>query len=147
MASSVADCPFCGIAASRTRDAVVVAESRDWVAFFPREPAALGHTLVIPREHVADFWQLPVEAIPRLMRAAQVVGEAVCSATGADGMNLITSAGVVAEQSVFHLHLHLLPRWAGDGIEIWPDPDPQHDVGQLRDTADAIRRLLADMEA
>jgi histidine triad (HIT) family protein len=94
---------------------------KKWVAFFPNEPATPGHTLIIPREHIPDLWACGPELAADLMGAAVLVGRAVSAAVAPDGMNLITSAGSAAGQTVFHLHLHVVPRWTSDPIgEIWP---------------------------
>lgn len=142
MLSTSAECSFCRIAASARPEAIIVDEDRDWLAFFPREPAALGHTLVVPRQHVADFWELPANSISGLLRAAQEVGVAIRSATEAEGLNLITSSGSAAEQTVPHLHLHLLPRWEGDGITIWPERDRAYGAEELLHAATGIRQAL-----
>jgi histidine triad (HIT) family protein len=98
-----------------------VCEGTEWVAFFPLEPATPGHTLVIPRKHFRDLWRVEPKIANELMCAVQLVGRAICSALSAEGMNLITSAGAAAEQTIYHVHLHLVPRWEQDGFErIWP---------------------------
>jgi histidine triad (HIT) family protein len=78
------------------------------------------------------------------MEAVQRVGRAICSALAAEGMNLITSAGEAAEQSVYHVHLHLVPRWKDDGFgRIWP---VQSTVSsrEEHDAAARIRAALAE---
>lgn len=95
-------------------------ESENWVAIFPIDPATPGHTLVIPRTHVPDIWMLDTDLASDLMGAVLLVGNAIRKAITPSGLNLITSAGEAAEQTVFHLHLHLLPRYTADGIDIWP---------------------------
>lgn len=126
------DCPFCAIASGRDPSAHVVAQGPEWVAFFPLEPATAGHTLVIPRTHMADVWSAPSDLAGPLMRAVMQVGQAVRSELEPQGMNLISSAGGAAEQTVFHLHLHLVPRWEGDGFaRIWPDHGIEEDLGKL----------------
>jgi histidine triad (HIT) family protein len=113
-------CDFCLIVRGEA-EAEVVCEGETWVAFFPVEPATPGHTLVIPRAHVRDLWKVPHSLEVDLMRAVVHVGRAIEEALSPAGMNLITSAGSAAEQSVFHLHLHLVPRWREDGFgQIWP---------------------------
>lgn len=132
-------CDFCVIAQEQGR-ADIVAEGEAWVAFFPFEPATPGHTLVIPRIHVADLWSVDVEMGDALMRAVLRVGRAIDSALNPDGMNLITSAGRVAEQTLFHVHLHLVPRWRDDGFgRIWP-PD-RHNSKFTRE------KLVADIRS
>lgn len=116
-----APCDFCAIARGEAPDAVIVAEGIDWLAFFPLDPATRGHTLVIPRVHVPDFWSAEPGLAASVATAALEVGRAIQDALAPEGMNLITSSGTAAEQTVFHLHLHLVPRWRTDHFgKIWP---------------------------
>jgi len=109
------------------------------MAFFPPNPATPGHTLVIPRVHVADLWQVDPPLASDLMAAVIRVGRAIETALSPEGMNLITSAGETAEQSVFHLHMHVVPRWHRDGFgRIWPAEGSFQDA-DLEDVADRIR--------
>src|SRR4051812_20757597 len=103
------DCPFCAIARGEDGSVEIVCERSQWVAFFPPEPATPGHTLIIPRAHVRDLWHADPELGAVLMEAVIHVGNAVQTAVSPDGMNLISSAGEAAEQTVFHLHLHIVP--------------------------------------
>jgi histidine triad (HIT) family protein len=114
-------CDFCRIANGIEETPFLICERNSWVAFFPLEPATTGHTLVVPKNHATDFWSMPVEAAAQLAEAAWEVGRAVGAALEPLGMNLITSAGGIAEQTVYHVHLHVVPRWPGDQIyPIWP---------------------------
>jgi len=118
----VRDCDFCGIVRGE-QPAQVVYETEAVLAFLPLNPAATGHTLVIPRLHTPDFLSCPAPLAGTLAAAAAHVGRAVRAAVAADGMNLITSAGKAASQTVFHLHVHLVPRWDGDALgRLWPLP-------------------------
>jgi histidine triad (HIT) family protein len=133
------NCEFCSIAQSKDRFAEVVCENTNWIAFFPLNPATPGHTLVIPRRHVADLWQLDLPLGSELMTAVIGVGRAIEQAMRPEGMNLITSAGETAEQTVFHLHLHIVPRWRRDGFgHIWP-VEGKFDDASLEGFADRIR--------
>ncbi len=115
------DCPFCRIAEGRDPDVEIVCAAPSWVAFFPKNPATPGHTLVIPRDHVPDVWALEAKLAGELMNAVVQVGRAIRSAVTPAGLNLISSAGDVAEQTVYHLHLHVVPRYPGDDLHpIWP---------------------------
>ena len=115
------DCDFCAIVRGDEPEAQVVCEAESWVAFFPLQPATPGHTLVVPRRHVPDLWSVDSHLGAELMAAVIRVGHAVREAMLPQGINLITSAGKVAEQTVFHVHLHVVPRWEHDGFgEIWP---------------------------
>jgi histidine triad (HIT) family protein len=138
-------CPFCAIAAGRDTAVEVVCRSEEWIAFFPDAPATLGHTLVIPRSHVRHLWAADAKLGAVLMDAVVRVGNAVMSALNPDGMNLISSAGLAAQQTVTHLHLHVVPRWFDDAIDpIWP---PKEFVPRrlTREAADLIRGELAGM--
>ena len=110
-----AECPFCEIFAGRGEAQIV----RSWLggtypmlAIRPLEPVTPGHLLVIPSRHVPDFTSEPHVTAVTVAHAAQLAAE-----LGHD-MNLITSRGPAATQSVFHLHLHLVPRTAGDGLAL-----------------------------
>jgi histidine triad (HIT) family protein len=134
------DCDFCKIARGEDRSARVLCAGERWVAFFPLNPATLGHTLIIPRTHVADLWQAEPNQGAELMVAVIKVGNAIKSALAAEGMNLISSAGSVAEQTVFHLHLHLIPRQHQDGFgPIWPH-GRLYENAELDDVARRIRQ-------
>jgi histidine triad (HIT) family protein len=141
----VEDCEFCAIALGKDRSAEVVCEGKSWIAFFPLSPATPGHTLVIPRSHVADLWKLTPALGSDLMAAVVRVGRAIDQALKPEGMNLITSAGETAEQTVFHLHLHVVPRWHRDGFgRIWPT-EGKFDDTSLEDVADRIREACANI--
>jgi histidine triad (HIT) family protein len=130
------DCPFCRIIRGE-EDAIVVCASDDCIAFFPTDPAVLGHTLVVPREHVPDLWHVTGPLQGALMAMVIRVGRALQAVLHPDGMNLISSAGAAASQTVFHLHLHVVPRWEGDRVgEIWPPPRP---------TSEAVKEDIADL--
>lgn len=131
------DCDFCAIAAGGSAE--IVCQGDSWVAFFPLEPATPGHTLIIPRQHVADLWAIDQPTGEALMAAAVRVGRAIGRALSPEGMNLITSAGTAAEQTVFHLHLHLVPRWRRDGFgRIWP-ADGRFEEEDLASQAERVR--------
>jgi len=137
-------CEFCAIVRANDRTVEVVCEGDRWMAFFPLSPATPGHTLVIPRVHVADLWKVDASLGADLMTAVIRVGRAIEEALSPDGMNLITSAGQTAEQTVFHLHLHLVPRWHGDGFgRIWP-VEGKYEGADLEDVASRIREACSN---
>lgn len=117
-----ADCPFCEIVQREDPDAREVYRDEHVVAFFPTEPAVLGHTMVVPREHVPDIWSLSEEKAAHLARATLRLAGAIREAVHPEGLNVIQSNGEAATQTVFHLHVHLVPRWDGDVMgPIWPE--------------------------
>jgi histidine triad (HIT) family protein len=135
------DCPFCGIVSGADAGVEVVCEATSWIAFFPDEPATLGHTLIIPRRHVSDFWELEPSEAAEMGVAAETLGRAIRAALAPKGMNLISSAGAIAEQTVFHTHLHLVPRWTNDNFgEIWTSTYPWG-PGEEGRTAEQIRAI------
>lgn len=140
LAADMDSCDFCAIARGEDPSVEVVCEGDSWIAFFPLEPATPGHTLVIPKAHVSNLWAAPIQLVGELMTGVSRVGQAIESAINPEGMNLITSAGKAAEQSVFHLHLHVVPRWARDGFgRIWPIEDRKFENADLENVADLIR--------
>jgi len=104
------DCVFCAIVQGRA-PAAVIREWGDTVAIRPRGGVNPGHILVIPRTHVADVGERPEVSAQTMARAAELVAEMPAA-------NVITSKGAEATQSVFHLHLHVVPRRAADGLRL-----------------------------
>jgi histidine triad (HIT) family protein len=104
-------CPFCEIVAGRA-PATLVHEWSDAIAIAPRNPVVEGHTLVIPKRHVRDFASDPAVSADTMLHAAQLMRWTDRP------MNLITSKGREATQSVFHLHIHLVPRAENDGLAL-----------------------------
>lgn len=137
------DCPFCAIAKGLDDTVEMIGHGETWVAFFPDAPATTGHTLVIPRQHIRHLWEAPPEIAESLMSGVVAVGRILMRVLKPDGMNLITSAGVAAEQSIPHLHLHVVPRWHADRIgPIWP-PKRRSSIAAESDLAERVRREWA----
>jgi histidine triad (HIT) family protein len=114
------ECEFCEIVA-REEDSREVLRTEHVVAFFPLEPATLGHTLVVPRVHFQDIWALDEETSRQLADATLKVAHALRRAINPEGLNVIQSNGDAATQTVMHFHIHLVPRRHGDGMgRIWP---------------------------
>ena len=126
-ASPVSACLFCAIA-SGAAHAHLVASDEHCVAVLDVSPAARGHTLVIPRAHVADLWTADPEVVAAVGRTCALVARQIKSTLQPDGLTLRQNNGEASGQSVFHLHVHLVPRWHGDGTVGWPwPPPPEHD--------------------
>lgn len=138
MGESIESCKFCRIIAGEL-PAVIVHESPQAISFFPDKPVTLGHTLVVPRDHVADILTLSDEAADAVLMESRHVGRAIMRALSPDGLNLISSVGEAASQSVFHLHMHLVPRWYGDAFgDFWPK-SPEWSDNDKRAAAKQIR--------
>lgn len=136
------ECAFCRIANGENDSVQLLYSDTEWLAFFPDAPATIGHTLVIPRTHVPHFWALNPEQAATLTAGCLQIGRAVQQALAPEGMNLITSRGRAAEQSVHHVHLHVLPRWSDDAVDaIWPPKRPPDSAALVR-AAEQVRAVL-----
>ncbi len=135
-------CLFCQIAAG-TRPAEVVYQSSSAVAFLDRFPTARGHTLVVPRQHAPSLLQLDEGAAGALFGSVVEVVERLDGALHPAGFNIGWNQGAVAGQTVFHLHVHVLPRFGGGGLGVQsigegPFPEP---LEQIAETIRSVRRL------
>lgn len=114
-------CAFCEIVERDDPDTREVYRDSDAIAFFPTEPAVLGHTMIIPRRHVPDIWSLDEALAQRLSVLCVQIAHVMRVVLHPDGLNIIQSNGEAASQTVMHLHVHLVPRWSGDRMgDIWP---------------------------
>jgi histidine triad (HIT) family protein len=132
------DCIFCRIVAGEL-PATVVREDERTFAFMDINPWSRGHVLVIPREHAKDIHAIDPEDLAAVHIAAQDVARRQLEALDADGVNLWNSTGKVAGQVVFHFHLHVIPRYADDGIGNPVGRDPA--VSEPEQIAEAARAL------
>jgi diadenosine tetraphosphate (Ap4A) HIT family hydrolase len=119
------DCIFCAIVAGRA-PASVVLRAPGVTAFMDLNPVNPGHVLVVPNDHAARLGELPAAAGGPLWAAAQQVAVALLGGAAAgvrcEGVNLFLADGAAAGQDVFHVHLHVLPRFAGDGFGLKHPP-------------------------
>ena len=112
------NCVFCRIV-KRVAPASVVYEDGKVMAFMDIQPVNPGHVLVIPRKHVARLSELDPETGAHMFKVAMRVAEALRSSTvKCEGINLFLADGEAAFQHIFHVHLHVIPRFRGDGFEI-----------------------------
>jgi len=134
-------CIFCAIAAGQA-PAIVVYEDEHTMAFMDIKPATRGHLLVIPRRHSRDLFDVSAEDLQHVMRTVQRVARAADRALQPDGLNLMQSNRIAAFQSVYHFHVHLIPRWFGDGI-VPPWRHAPGDPQVLQELGAKIRAALA----
>lgn len=104
------NCPFCRVESDRE----IIAFSALSLAFFDGFPVSPGHALIIPRRHVASFFDLTKEEQQDMLNLADEVKRIVDDRFHPDGYNIGINVGEAAGQSIFHVHLHLIPRYAGD---------------------------------
>ena len=117
MADRDPDCLFCKIVAGDI-PATIIAEDERTIAFMDISPATRGHALVVPRAHARDVHEIDPEDLRAVAAAAQGVAAKVLERLGADGVNLLNSSGAAAWQTVFHFHLHVIPRYEGDPLKL-----------------------------
>ncbi|WP_411709910.1 HIT family protein [Arthrobacter sp. B10-11] len=132
-------CVFCSL--------LLGATSADWVAreehaaaFLPLPTSSLapGHTLVIPTAHASGVHEAGFSSLIATMALIQKVSLAMRHALGAPGVNILSASGPGSEQSVSHLHFHVVPRWEADGLTTWPSQR------SLKKISESPARLLAD---
>jgi histidine triad (HIT) family protein len=111
------DCIFCKIAAGEL-PATIVGEDERTISFMDIAPATRGHALVIPREHSPDLLSVDDDDLVAVGLAAKRLAGQVSERLGADGVNLLNACGAVAFQTVFHFHVHVIPRYEGDGLRL-----------------------------
>lgn len=103
-------CLFCGIVAGSVPSAKVVEDDTTY-AFMDINPGADGHILVIPKQHSKDLFEIPADDLTAVTLAAQRIAKAAAREFSADGVNLLNCCGADAWQTVFHFHLHVIPRY------------------------------------
>jgi histidine triad (HIT) family protein len=128
------DCLFCKIVAGEL-SSQIVAEDERTVAFMDINPGTRGHLLVVPRTHTVNLLEAEPEDLQATILTAQRMARQVSERLGADGVNLLNSCGAAAWQTVFHLHIHVIPRYADDPLHLpWipapGDPDEIAAVAQ-----------------
>ena len=133
-----ADCIFCKIVAGELPASIVDEDART-IAFMDIAPATRGHALVIPRAHAEDLLSVEAEDLEASTIAAQRLARRAMTQLGADGVNLINSCGRAAWQTVFHFHIHVVPRYADDPLKL-PWTPKEGDPQQIADAAQELAR-------
>lgn len=111
------DCIFCKIANGEISSATVY-EDEDFRVILDIAPAAKGHALILPKNHYADLWELGEKEAKRAWLLAAKISAAQKKALHCDGINVLQNNGIAAGQSVFHFHIHLIPRYEQDQMDI-----------------------------
>jgi histidine triad (HIT) family protein len=141
LANETKVCVFCRIVAGQAPAAVVYRDAAV-VAFMDRAPFNPGHVLIVPVAHADNFLETPPETLAAMMRAAQRLGRAIQRTDlRCEGFRVGMNTGEAAGQTVFHVHLHLIPRFTGDGKQ--HSEDNIVPLAQLEATAAKIRAALA----
>jgi histidine triad (HIT) family protein len=132
------DCIFCKIVAGEL-PSEIVQENQHTVAFMDINPWTRGHALVIPRNHSPNIYEVGDEDLRHTAIAAKQLAVRVKERLRCDGVNVLNASEPAAWQSVFHFHMHVIPRYEGDGLRLPWQPAP----GDRDDIAAAARELTA----
>lgn len=135
------DCLFCKII-NGDIPSTKVYEDEHVYAFMDIMPLTKGHTLLIPKKHCKDLFEMPEDVASNLYKAAPKVANAIKAAFQPLGMNTVNNNGEVAGQTVFHYHLHLIPRYdATDGLMVGWEPKKV----EMSDLAEAAEQIKANL--
>ncbi|MCR5411100.1 MAG: HIT family protein [Lachnospiraceae bacterium] len=132
------DCIFCKLA-NHVFDTNIIYEDDDFTVILDVNPATKGHALILPKEHYADIYEIPKELLGKAAALAKKLVTALAKKLGADGYNIVQNNGETAGQTVFHFHMHLIPRYKDDGQRIgWEPGKPSAEelselAGELKD--------------
>lgn len=111
------DCIFCKIAHGEILSATLY-EDDAFRVILDVGPASRGHALILPKEHAKDLYSLSEETASKVLVLAKKMASKMSEALGCDGLNLVQNNGEIAGQTVFHFHMHLIPRYKGDDVKI-----------------------------
>ena len=117
MEASSSDCLFCGIIAGDV-PAEIVDSDEHTVAFLDINPATRGHSLVVPRRHSTDLMDVPEDDLVRTMSAGRRLAARITKALNPDGFNVLNACRPAAWQTIFHYHLHVIPRYEDDPLKL-----------------------------
>ncbi|MEK7568931.1 MAG: HIT family protein [Patescibacteria group bacterium] len=133
-------CLFCKIIAGEIPTQKVY-EDEHTLAFLDIHPVNIGHTLVIPKVHHTNLYDTPDETLAHIMTVVKKLSIAIKSAMNADGINIEMNNDPVAGQIIFHTHLHIVPRFEGDGFKHWHGARDYHE-GESTEVAQKISAAL-----
>ena len=137
MSDADASCIFCKIVAGEL-PATIVQEDERTIAFMDIHPATRGHALVVPRRHARDLLAIDDGELAACASAAKRLAARMTDVLGADGVNLLNSCGAAAWQTVFHFHVHVIPRYEDDPLRLPWQPAPG-DEDEIAAAAAALR--------
>lgn len=111
------NCIFCKLAKGEIPTATLY-EDEEFRVILDQGPASKGHALILPKEHAANLYELPDELAGKAMILAKKMITKMTDVLGCDGYNVVQNNGTAAGQTVFHFHMHLIPRWEQDGVGV-----------------------------
>ncbi len=135
----MSDCIFCKLVKGEIPSSKVY-EDKDVLAFLDIGPVNKGHTLVIPKKHYETIWDVPDKVLGAMMIKSKEISKAIEKALKADGVNIMMSNRKAAGQLVPHAHIHLIPRYQGDGFKHWPQG--KYEEGEMKTYVEMIKKQL-----
>lgn len=133
------DCIFCKIVNGEIPSDKIF-EDDEVVAFLDIRPVNRGHSLVVPKKHFENILATPDEVLSTMIAHTKKIAAGIAKATGADGFNIGINTGVASGQTVFHTHLHIIPRFNNDGLKPWPHEESEPKT--RAEMAAAIKKFL-----
>ena len=134
------DCIFCKIINGDIPSNTIY-ENSEFKVIMDASPATKGHVLILPKEHFDDIYDIDAETAGRLFQLASVVARALKEALHCDGLNILQNNGMIAGQTVFHFHMHLIPRYKGDTVTLKWEEHSSEDLDMEKIRQD-IRKAL-----
>ncbi len=135
------NCIFCKLASGEIPTATLY-EDQEFRVILDQGPASKGHALILPKAHYADLYELPEETAKKVMVLAKRMADVMTRALGCDGFNLVQNNGETAGQTVFHFHMHLIPRYRDDQVKLGWTPGTLTD--EVRDEVlDKVKKELS----
>lgn len=137
----MSDCIFCKIIAKEI-PATVVHEDNDVLVFMDIGPIVKGHALVISKKHYDPVTETPDEMVAKLHVVAKRIADAQMNGLAADGVNIMQNNGAAAGQEVAHIHVHVIPRFSGDGHHWNWNAKKYDDFEEMNELAEKLRQKL-----
>lgn len=137
-----ADCIFCNIAAGEIPSKTIY-EDEKFRVILDISPATRGHALILPKEHYADIYELPDDVAADVMKLAKKMAVHMTNVLQCDGFNIMQNNGETAGQTVFHFHMHLIPRYKDDGNQ---DKLMWNHLGLKETELESIHKVLTEQD-
>ncbi len=131
-------CTFCKIA-RKEAPASTIYEDENVIAFMSIQPINVGHTLVVPKKHYENIYEIPEEEVANLYRIVKRMAHAVKKAVGAEGIRIVQNNGEAAGQAIFHMHVHIIPM---NTDHSWLNHARPRNADALKDDARKIREFV-----
>ena len=127
------DCIFCKLA-NGVFETNTLYEDDDFRVIFDASPATKGHVLILPKEHAANVFELSEETASKVFVLVKKIATVLKEVTGCEGVNILQNNGEIAGQTVFHFHMHIIPRYKGDTVNIgWtPGKADADEINELK---------------